>query len=273
MSSYPLHMHEGFGLRMRRWASAAAFVVLLHGAAAALTMMNWHDEEEAADPNGAFMLELAPMPTAPPPEKLNLAFGPRSEEGAPPVTPTEEVTKKVELETPKIDPSPLAPDPEVVLPEPEPEKVEEKEEKEEEIKPEQLALPQSSSPSNQTTAPPPIEAPKGEKVAAPRAGASNKPSEAQISWQKALVQKLNRNKRYPRDARRDGAQGVAEVKFTLDRSGKVLDASLVSSSGNSELDEEAVAVLQRSSPFPAPPSDMAGTTIRLMLPINFRIRN
>lgn len=275
MSTYHLHMHmhEGIALRLRRWAGAAGLVAILHGGGGALAMMNWQEEEVADDPNGAFLLELAPMPTAPPPEKLNLAFGPRSEEGAPTVTPTEEVTKKVEMETPPVDPSPLAPDPEVVLPKPEPKEEVEEEQKEEEPRPEQKAVPQSSSPSNQTTAPPPVEAPLGEKVAAPRAGLSSKPSEAQINWQKSLVQKLNRNKRYPREARRAGAQGVSEVAFTIDRSGKVLAARLVSSSGSTALDEEAVAVLERSSPFPPPPSDMAGVTINLMLPINFRIRD
>lgn len=268
-----MNIHEGIALRLRRWAGAAVLVVALHGGGGALAFMNWDDEEDFDDPNGAFMLELAPMPTAPPPEKLNLAFGPRSEEGAPAVTPTEEITKKVELETPPVDASPLAPDPEVVLPKNEPEKETEEEEKEEEPRPEQKALPQSSSPSNQTTAPPPVDAPVSKKLAAPRQGASSKPSQAQLNWYKSLGQHLNRHKKYPRDARRAGQEGVAEVAFTLDRSGKVLRAHLVKSSGSSALDEEALAVLERASPFPAPPADMTGVTINLKQPINFRIRD
>jgi periplasmic protein TonB len=264
---------EAPGLRFSRWIGAAALVGLLHCGGGALAIYQWPEEETDADPNGAFLLELAPMATAPPTEKLNLAYGPRAEESAPTVTPTEEVKEKAEVETPPVDPSPLAPDPEVVLPKPKEVKDTEEKEKEEEQQPEQVALQQSSYASNQASAPPPIDAAPGEKFAAPRAGLSTKPSQAELSWRKALVQHLNRHKKYPREARRDGAEGTVEVAFTLDRSGKVLSARLVDSSGSVALDEEAIAVLERASPFPAPPSDMAKLSVSLMLPIRFQIHD
>src|SRR5690606_10880308 len=113
---------EARGWRLLRWVGAVTLVGLLHGGGGALAVLHWPEAETYDAPNGAFLIELAPMPTAPPMEKLNLAYGPRAEEAAPTVTPTEEVKEKVEVETPPVAPSPLAPEPEVVLPKPEPEK-------------------------------------------------------------------------------------------------------------------------------------------------------
>ena len=43
-----------------------------------------------------------------------------------------------------------------------------------------------------------------------------------MSWQKSLVLHLNKHKKYPHDARKNGHEGVANVSFTIDRSGKVI---------------------------------------------------
>ncbi len=71
---------------------------------------------------------------------------------------------------------------------------------------------------------------------------------------------------------RAGVKGDVSVRFTLDRTGNVTDAQVVRSSGSSSLDEEALAVLQRASPLPAPPDQVAGATFDLVLPIQFRIK-
>jgi protein TonB len=266
------HLREARFLRLLRWTGAAMLVVLLHGAGAALALYQWPDEETVADPDGAFLLELAPVPTAPPAQRHNLAYGPLAREEAPSMMPTEEIKEKAEIETPPVDDSPLAPDPEVALPKPK--KVEDIEDKEsvEEQQPEQKAEPQTTSSPTQAAAPPPVEAKPGVKLAAKTAGLSTKPSQAVLTWHKSLVQQINRHKKYPHKARREGAQGTVEVVFTLDRSGKVLTTRLRDSSGFNLLDEEAIAVLERASPFPAPPAEMAGLTMKLVLPITFNIK-
>ena len=90
-------------------------MVSMHAAAGAIAVMNWPEEEASDEDAGAFMLELAPVPVAPPTEKLNLAIGPRAEEAAAAVAPTEEIKEKSEIETPKVEEAPLAPEPEVVV--------------------------------------------------------------------------------------------------------------------------------------------------------------
>ena len=267
-----LEFLEGAGARARRWALAAALMVSMHAAAGAFAVMHWPEEEASDDEAGTFMLELAPVSVAPPTEKLNLAIGPRAEEAAAAVAPTEEVKEKSEIETPKVDEAPLAPEPEVVVEKQKPiEEVEDKKE-EEDPRPEQKATPQASVASQETSAPPPVEAPPAEKPAAPKAGLSSKPTEATMSWQKSLVHHLNKHKKYPHEARKNGAEGVANVAFTIDRSGKVIESKLIHSSGSDLLDKEAIEVLERASPFPTPPSDMPNITIKLSLPIQFRIK-
>jgi protein TonB len=267
-----LEFLEGAGARARRWALAAAMMMSMHAAAGAIAVMHWPEEEASDEESGAFMLELAPVPVAPPTEHLNLAIGPRAEEAAAAVAPTEEVKEKSEIETPKVEEAPLAPEPEVVVEKQKPVEEVEDEKEEEDPRPEQEALPQASAASQETSAPPPVEAPAAEKPAAPKAGLSSKPSEATMSWQKSLVHHLNKHKKYPHEARKRGSEGVANVSFTIDRSGKVIETQLTQSSGSDLLDQEAIEVLERASPFPTPPSEMPNITIKLSLPIQFRIK-
>lgn len=63
--------------------------------------------------------------------------------------------------------------------------------------------------------------------------------------------------------------GVSTVAFSIDRSGRVLSAQIVKSSGSVTLDKEAVALTQRASPVPAPPSDLLGSKLYLKVPISF----
>jgi periplasmic protein TonB len=273
MTAPQQHLREARALRLMRWAGAVMLVVLLHGAGGALAIYQWPEQETDADPNGAFILELAPVPTAPPMQQHNLAYGALAQEQAETVMPTEEIKEKAEIATPPVDDSPLAPDPEVALPKPkEVEDIEEKEAVEEQQQ-EQKAQPQTYTPAATATAPPPIEAERGDKLAARHAGLSTKPSQAELDWHKSLVRQINRHKEYPRAARRQGAEGTVHVVFTLDRSGKVLSARLRDSSGFGLLDEEAIAVLERASPFPPPPAEMAGLAMKLILPITFNIKD
>ncbi|MGO1616347.1 MAG: energy transducer TonB family protein [Oceanisphaera sp.] len=57
----------------------------------------------------------------------------------------------------------------------------------------------------------------------------------------------------------------------MDRSGKVLSASLVGSSGASSLDKEALTLVKRALPLPKPPSSIAGQQLTLTVPINFSL--
>jgi periplasmic protein TonB len=64
---------------------------------------------------------------------------------------------------------------------------------------------------------------------------------------------LKRVIKKPESARKRGAKGTATVRFVLDQSGGVASAVLLRSSGETDLDAESVAVINRAAPFPPPP--------------------
>lgn len=82
--------------------------------------------------------------------------------------------------------------------------------------------------------------------------------------------KLNRLKKYPSAAASQRLGGVVTVNFTVDRGGNVTSSRMVKSSGHSVLDQEAMALLKRCSPFPAMPKEMTQTSLNLTVPIQFQ---
>ena len=81
--------------------------------------------------------------------------------------------------------------------------------------------------------------------------------------------KLNRYKKYPPEAAIRRIGGVATVNFTVNRQGEVISFRLARSSGQPMLDQEALALLKRCSPFPPMPEGLPPNTLNLTVPINF----
>jgi protein TonB len=90
-------------------------------------------------------------------------------------------------------------------------------------------------------------------------------------WQKEISAILERNKRYPSEARANRQQGVAKIAFNMDRQGRVLSTRLVASSGSSALDQEALSLTQRTQ-FPPPPVVFSGGEITVTVPVRFSLR-
>ncbi|MDQ1154616.1 energy transducer TonB [Brevundimonas sp. SORGH_AS_0993] len=115
-------------------------------------------------------------------------------------------------------------------------------------------------PAPETTAPPSRPAP-------PARLPSSSPS-----WEGRLLAHLERRKRYPAEARAARQEGVASVRFTMDRRGRVLSVVLAQSSGHAALDREAVALIQRAQPLPVPPDSVPGDPLVLTVPVEFFVR-
>jgi protein TonB len=101
------------------------------------------------------------------------------------------------------------------------------------------------------------------------APAATAPPRALKAWQGQIVAKLERLKQYPESAREAGEQGVVYVRFRLDRSGNVISVSLTTSSGYDDLDDEVLALVERASPFPAPPSGVSDAKLEMVVPVTF----
>ncbi|WP_025884637.1 energy transducer TonB family protein [Asaia prunellae] len=59
------------------------------------------------------------------------------------------------------------------------------------------------------------------------------------------------------------------LRFTMDRKGHVLAASLVRPTGYALLDEETLALIRRAEPLPEPPETIPGSTLTLTVPVEF----
>jgi TonB family protein len=90
-----------------------------------------------------------------------------------------------------------------------------------------------------------------------------------VTWRRQIVALLERNKRYPESSLSSREQGVAQIFFSIDRQGGVVDSRVEHSSGAAALDEEALALVRRAQPFPKPPSKLVGERVDLVVPIRF----
>jgi protein TonB len=116
---------------------------------------------------------------------------------------------------------------------------------------------------------PPAQSPAAQPTAPAQA---RSPSSAVPTWQSALLAHLERHKRYPRQARIRHQEGAATVRFTIDRDGRVGGVVLLASSGHPALDEETLALLQRASPLPPPPSEAGRPPLALTVPVQYNLR-
>jgi protein TonB len=74
-----------------------------------------------------------------------------------------------------------------------------------------------------------------------------------MSYKTVVFGMLELAKQFPADARARGAHGTSLVYFELDDKGGVKTVKLLKSSGDTELDVESLAVVERAAPFPKPP--------------------
>jgi protein TonB len=96
------------------------------------------------------------------------------------------------------------------------------------------------------------------------------PQVAIQDFQVRLLRHLNRHKRGKARSRRE--QDIVYVRFAMDRNGRVLSTALEKGCAFEALNDEAVAMVRRSSPMPPPPAEVAGNTVELVVPIDFRQR-
>src|SRR5215212_10992626 len=89
-------------------------------------------------------------------------------------------------------------------------------------------------------------------------------------WHKQTRTQLMSNTRFP-PAGRDQT-GTAKVGFVLDRQGKLVSHWLVESTGNRVLDEESLAILERTQSFPMPPPDLKEDQLTFAIPFDYRHR-
>jgi periplasmic protein TonB len=238
MTALALHLPQRRGLS--RWAFAAATIVLAHALLVA-SMVLWYAHRPVEPPVvlPAISVSLLPVEASSPEiQNQDIAVGPAMQEA-------EEARKPPEEEKPieKVEPQPLPPQQdEIALP-----RVEQKE-----IETEKPVV---QPPAPETRAPL-----KTERLGQFTEASAN-------AYNALLLGHLQRFKRYPASAR--GALGIVVVRFELNRAGGVIGSAVTKSSGNAALDQEALDLLRRASPFPPFPAAKPGEKDSYIAPVNF----
>ena len=88
-------------------------------------------------------------------------------------------------------------------------------------------------------------------------------------FQRRVLAALEKVRRYPPAARARREDGVVVLTFTMNRAGKVLGASVKTSSGSPTLDRAALETVRRAS-LPRVPDEFADP-LRLVVPVEFSL--
>lgn len=232
----------------RRWGTSLGLALGLH--AAIVGGVLWWQARRAPEPlpvpAEAVMVELAPLPEAPPSPPAQLPPGP----------PRREQRKAAPPPVPVPPPPRKAPQADIAVPD---------------QAQAQQGQERAVADIDQASAPPSVQAPTGQRHAASQTLAGVAP-QAMVTWQAQVLGHLERFKRYPRAAQRRRQEGVVQVQYAVDRQGQVLRVALLRSSGRDTLDAEAVAAVQRASPLPAPPPEIDGEVVEVTTPVEFFLR-
>ena len=273
-----------------RWAASLAVVLGLHAGVVLWLITRPSIEPPVAAP--ALMIDLEPEPApepqaaepAPTPPVAEPAPAPPVVEQQPPPQPPPPVAEPepapTPVEPPPPEPEPPAPEPvpaqelpivpqaEVALPPPPPPPPKVEKRRPPPPKPRPARVQPKPEPVTEAPALPPAAAAHPAPPAPPAAAVAA----ATTSWQGRLIAHLNRFKRYPAEAQQRREQGVAYLRFTLNRAGMVLRFALERGSGHELLDQEALALIQRAQPLPAPPAEIGRETLELVVPLRFHLR-
>ncbi len=89
----------------------------------------------------------------------------------------------------------------------------------------------------------------------------------------ALGRAIAKHKQYPKIAQMRGWQGDVILDLKLDGNGKVLSANVRESSGFEALDKQALEMVRKASPFPAPPEVLRSRSFNITVPVSFKLEN
>lgn len=87
-----------------------------------------------------------------------------------------------------------------------------------------------------------------------------------------VLRQTLQNMRYPRRALERNQQGSIRLAVTVNRSGALQEVQIIEESPHSLLNREAVASVERASPFPAVPAAIAGDSLSFGIPVTFQLQ-
>jgi protein TonB len=136
--------------------------------------------------------------------------------------------------------------------------------------------PPPSQPEVIAVAPKPEAPPSPKPVAPPVLPKEVVPTQSEVDdassrYGNTLWSAISKYKKYPRIAQQRGWQGEVVVELTLDGNGKLKSKQILQSSGHESLDNQALEMVEKALPFPAPPEALRGSNFTIRVPIPFKL--
>lgn len=124
--------------------------------------------------------------------------------------------------------------------------------------------------------PPKVEAPPTFTAPPPPPPPPPGPSQADLDaarrgYAERLARAIAEHKRYPRVAQMRGWQGEVLIDLKIDENGNVLASGIGSSSGYEVLDKQALEMVAKAAPFPAPPEILKDGVLNIQVPVAFKL--
>ncbi|KAF1025246.1 MAG: hypothetical protein GAK29_02035 [Acinetobacter bereziniae] len=272
----PYSIHPPLVLKF--WLSSSLATVITYAVMTLiiLWLLNQHPIDiVVTPPNAPVVLEIAPLPTTSIkhiqsiPQQEDTKLSPptsqiQEETSTPPILNVESVDKTAELKTKEKQKkqTPIKQKTSKII----------ESHIEEQVK-EEI---QKTSTNNQTSSITEASletADQSEKAAAQNSGSSSSHSSTNTHWESFILAKLQNLKRYPNFALRMNQEDTIMVQITMDSTGKVISYKILESKGYQSLDTEVKALIQRASPFIAPPNELIkNNKIEIVVPIEFFIK-
>ena len=125
---------------------------------------------------------------------------------------------------------------------------------------------------------PKIDAPPVITVPPPEPPKKVEPNENDVSnalsqYGGTLGRAIAKHKSYPKIAQMRGWQGECLLDLKIDSSGNVLSTNIKQSSGYESLDNQALEMVRKASPFPAPPEALRGRSFNITVPVSFKLED
>jgi len=118
-----------------------------------------------------------------------------------------------------------------------------------------------------------LEKPKPEVVREqPKVEVVEPDKEAMLRYQDMVKRKIQEARKYPSWAKQQEYEGIVDVVFRVLSNGSVDGIQIVTSSGFNILDREALATINRASPFLPIPKDVARKDLKMEVAIVFKLR-
>ena len=100
----------------------------------------------------------------------------------------------------------------------------------------------------------------------------NNPPVLSVAYEQALAALLEKNKFYPRRARRRRLEGDGVIQLKIAKSGKLLESVVTRSTGSAVLDRAIEEIVERAQPLPPLPVEYHPSTMTVKVPLSFALK-